>query len=446
MIPDSLTDTYNYYKANTTEALTWLGTTEKAWDERPSVFQQEPKRPRLKGKARKLAKETAPAPTSEKHILALADIVPLARSIVSHGPRTVRVPPRIIAILRKAISARQQCTAWFLGHVDNDLVTDTSNEGHSYFTSILQEVLSLLQPLCRPDTSSTLAKTKAVKYNDEASRASHENTFKCLEIKNPYVEEDAEADESQEPTGREETLTNGASVEPKVVYEVETDKEDVRFAIFCLFRDLDVLRQHLHDIWRKYAVHESSLIEASTITNTAVEFVRRIEQHFLATYTHFRDWEDVMQKMFPKAMTRKKDYHLHYCTSEHLKLLRSFYFLPFQLLVAYRDSRCDCKLPFPADNYDPRSDHFGQSQQEQWRRELILTMEVFREFVALILNDRIITEDELIQGLRQVLLTKKILLWVVFALQAFVDIRNTLGESLPPGRCFIRKITDVCHR
>lgn len=252
-----------------------------------------------------------------------------------------------------------------------------------------------------------------------------------MDIEDSSIDEEAEADESSEFADKEDTPTDGASVEPKVVYEVETDKEDVRFAVFCLLRDLDVLRQHLHDTWRKYAVHETSLIEASSITNTAVEFVRRIEEKFFATYTQFSDWEEVMQNMFPEAMTQKKNFYLQYGTSEHLKLLRSFYFLPFQLLVAYRDSRGDGKLPFLGDNYDPRLEHFEQSEQEQWRRELIFLMEVFREFLALILNDCIITEDELIQGLREALQTKKVFLWVVFALQTFVDIRNTLGKTNP---------------
>lgn len=431
MIPDFLTDTYKYYKANTTEALTWLGTTEKARNKRPSVFQQAPKQPRLKGKARKLAKETAPTSVPEKHILALADIVPLARSIVSHGQHTLQVPPRIIRILRKAITARQQCTAWFLEQVQNDLMTDLSNEGHVYFIDVLQEVLSLLQPYCRRESSRTPTENKAGNSQDEAPGNSRENTFKCLGIEDPYVEE-AEADESSEPADKEDTPIDGASVEPKIVYEIRPGKEDVRFAVFCLLRDLGVLRQHLHDTWRKYSIHETSLIEASAITNTAVEFVRRIEENFFATYTRFFDWEDVMQNMFPEAMTQKKNFYLQYGASENLKLLRSFYFLPFQLLVAFRDSRGDGRLPFLDDNYDPRLDHFEQSDQEQWRRELILLMEVFREFLALIVTDCIITEDELIQGLREVVETKKILLWVVFALQAFVDIRNTLGKSIPP--------------
>lgn len=433
MIPDFLTDTYKYYKSNTTEALTWLGTTEKARNKRPAVFQQAPKQPRLKGKARKSAKETAPASASEKYILALADIVPLARSIVSHGQHPLQVPPRIIRILRKAITARRQCTAWFLKQVDNDLMSNVSNEGHAYFTAILEEVLSLLQPFCRREPSSTSATNISGNLKDEAHRDSWGNTFRSLEIEDPYMEADAGVEESPHPTGKEDTPTNRPSVVPKIVYEVKTDKEDVHFAVFCLFRDLDVLRQHLHSTWRKYACYETSLIEASAVTNTAVEFVRRIEHNFSATYTQFSDWEAVMQNLFPEAMTHKKNFYLQYSTSEHLKFLRSFYFLPFQLLVAYRDSGDDGRLPFLDDNYDPRSDHFGQTEQEQWRREQILLMEVFREFLALIVNDCVITEDELTQGLREVIQHEKIFLWVVFALQSFVDIRNTLGKpQIPP--------------
>ena len=436
MIPDFLTDTYKCYKSNTIEALTWLGTTEKARNKGPSVFQQA-QQPRLKGKARKIAKETAQASASEKHILALADIVPLARSIVSHGQHTLQVPPRIIRILRNAIKARRQCTEWFLKQVDNDLVTDVSNEGHAHFTNILEEVLSLLQPFCCRESSSTSATSRPGNPKNEAHRTPYENIFKSLEIEDPYIEEDAVAEEIPQPVSKEDTPTNKTSVEPKVVYEVETEKEDVRFAVFCLFRDLDVLRQYLHDVWRKYACHETSLIEASAITNTAVEFVRRIEQSFSATYTQFSDWEDVMEDLFPEAMTHTGNFYLQYSTtSEHLKFLRSFYFLPFQILVAYRDGRDEGKFPFLDDNYDPRTDHFGQSEQERWRRELILMMEVFREFLSLIMNDLIITEDELILGLRELLRDEKVHLWVVFALQAFVDIRNTLGKSNTPNPTF----------
>ncbi|KAL9075160.1 MAG: hypothetical protein Q9161_001846 [Pseudevernia consocians] len=432
MIPDFLTDTYKYYKSNTTEALTWLGTTEKARNETIAVFQQAPKQPRLKGKARKSAKETAPATASEKYILALADIVPLARRIVRYDQHSLQVPPRIIRILRKAITARKQCSAWFLKQVDNDLVTNVSNEGHAYFTAILEEVLSLLQPFCRRDPSSTSATNDPGNLKYETHRDSWENTFRSLEIEDPDIEADAGVEESPQPSGKEDTPTNRPSVVPKIVYEVETDKEDVRFAVFCLFRDLDVLRQHLHNTWRKYACYETSLIEASAVTNTAVEFVRRIEQNFLATYTQFSDWEAVMQNLFPEAMTYKEDFYLQYSTSVDRQSLRSFYFLPFQLLVAYRDSGDDGKLPFLVDNYDPRLDHFGQTEQEQWRREQILLMEVFGEFEALVVNDRVITEDKLTQGLRDVLHDKMIFLWVVFALQSFVDIRNTLGKPQTP--------------
>lgn len=358
---------------------------------------------------------------------------PLTRSIVSHGQHTLQVPPRIIRILRNAIKARRQCTEWFLKQVNDDLVTDVSNEGHAHFTNILEEMLSLLQPFCHHEPSSTSATNRPENPKNEAHRTSHDNIFKNLEIEDPFIEEDAVAEGSPQPTSKEDTPTKKASVEPKVVYEVETEKEDVRFAVFCLFRDLDVLRQYLHDVWRKYACHETSLIEASAITNTGVEFVRRIEQSFSATYTQFSDWENVMEDLFPEAMTYSRNFYLQYSTtSEHLKFLRSFYFLPFQILVAYRDGRDQGKFPFLDDNYDPRTDHFGQSEQERWRRELILMMEVFREFLSLILNDYIITEDELILGLRKLHRDKKVHLWVVFALQAFVDIRNTLGKSKAP--------------
>lgn len=72
---------------------------------------------------------------------------------------------------------------------------------------------------------------------------------------------------------------------------------------------------------------------------------------------------------------------------DSLNTLRSFYFLPLQILIACRNSRGNGKLTFLDDGYDPRSYHFEQSEPEQWRRELILLMEIFREFLALILND-----------------------------------------------------------
>lgn len=65
---------------------------------------------------------------------------------------------------------------------------------------------------------------------------------------------------------------------------MESTDEDLYFATYCFFDDLDRLRDFLQDLWSSYKARKLSLITASVTTNTAIELVHRAEQDFVAMF------------------------------------------------------------------------------------------------------------------------------------------------------------------
>ncbi|KAI9053041.1 hypothetical protein LZ554_003311 [Drepanopeziza brunnea f. sp. 'monogermtubi'] len=98
---------------------------------------------RLKGKARKLAKESStkgPAPNSNfpkktvTYRISIKDLLNQARAVAGR----VELPNSARRVLERAIRARRRCAEWFeVSKVNNGL----SNEGHRYFIQVLEQPL-----------------------------------------------------------------------------------------------------------------------------------------------------------------------------------------------------------------------------------------------------------------------------------------------------------------
>lgn len=139
-----------------------------------------PKGPRLKGKARKEAKESAKAapamqispPLTDstqstlKYTLTTQDILVQAEMVAHSARRKQSMPDSIRIALQRAISARERCAAWFEKTMSS---SQESRESHRHFIDILKAASDLLkgtmqdqpgtvttkEPVQRPDSSET---------------------------------------------------------------------------------------------------------------------------------------------------------------------------------------------------------------------------------------------------------------------------------------------------
>jgi hypothetical protein len=161
MLLNVLTSSYLQYKADTDTVASWLASTAKKCGyapdllEKEKVGQNQPSK-RLKGKARKQAREAAkcaqeeselepgkPAP-GPTYIIAIKDFTGLAEYIASFTRPPVRVPKPIVAAIDRAISLRRDHAdhpSFQLSQVAKDLA---ANESHSYFIGVLERVREIL--------------------------------------------------------------------------------------------------------------------------------------------------------------------------------------------------------------------------------------------------------------------------------------------------------------
>ncbi|TVY84824.1 hypothetical protein LSUE1_G002099 [Lachnellula suecica] len=410
-----LFDTYKQYKAGTNKVMTWLASRSQEASGSSSVVQKasaSKSTGRLKGKERKAAKKETSH--GQKHLVALADIPRMAKSIVA--TTKVGVPQNIIRTLEEVIAARCECNDFFEQDVNS--ATLASNQSHQHFTAILRETLQILKPLSRASDPTRKAKGKSADAEADKETIDLRNRFEFLEV--------------EEPT----KWTSGAvpvkSNKMVNTYDLEPKDEDVSFAIFCLLKDLTDIRHYIRQTWAEYREHQIAFTTAALTMNTAIAIFRRLNEEFISEFPEFDDHgaiidylsygyrdpntSDKHSKDFATytGSTFKVSSKIFFCDNTYE--LMSF-FLTNSVMPFYQEG-VDCGLRFTED-------------EKALLRCLSLLGLLNSEFNGDFFN------DQLIQGLH-ILKTnnpdQKLYTWVVFAVQLFVDTRRVVGNEL--GRCF----------
>ena len=417
MLPDFLDSSYRRYKHDTAKFIKWLSeTAEKCGYTTvspqsglaPDKAAAPPTR-RLKGKARIEAKRAEMEamraaiaqgkPVSQqvppiasptlKHVVALKDLLPQARAIASNTKMAIQVPSSIIRVGLRAVSARKRCAAWFKKQFSDDPRESQSNNQHSYFIDLLQEVLLTLsphdeslaaskapgsEPQSLPDN---LTSSKSVNYGPL------ENMFGLLDV------EDVQEQDFSEPI-RATTSPLGGKPSPEKVYELESSTavgdaaDDALFAIFCLLDDLHRIRGSILQLWSDYRERKVDLITASVTTNTALELAQRAEEDFLASYPACRGYDETLKVILENVRRFQDPKGL----SDEVELeenMAEWIFTPSHNLL---DSFCDVlhvnEVPVMKRGhfgvYNPRADRSNMAAPQRYREDLIILMEIMPEF------------------------------------------------------------------
>ena len=237
---------------------------------------------RLKGKARKLARE-ATAETAKngarqtaneqqnvprRYIIAIKDFTTLAEYIAGRSKPPVRVPGTFISALDRAISVRQSHGSQAAALQPNTPETRDSNESHGFFIGVLQRVRDVLRPRMSRDHVAPKISTEDLPADTTQKLT---NKFEGLEIQEPS-EAFLQASDV--------VVSKGEAEKPDAIYEAERlhDIGEALFLFTLLMQDYNELRSVIIHTWNHYDMEIYGLVIAALTTNTAIDLARSMEE------------------------------------------------------------------------------------------------------------------------------------------------------------------------
>lgn len=451
MLPSVLQSSYKTYKEDTNTIATWLATKAKQCGysadlldrdglSNSSKATQAPKR--LKGKARKKAQDASKGTTSSSEASAKADdvepptymikvkeFISLADYIVGSSKPLVKVPAALIKVLDRAIKLRKECGSAVGG-------SGKSDEGHAHFLGILEKTRELLKPRSPAETE----EDRSVKPNadGEVSEGKEQeeiaNIFASLDIEEPSQEFLDAPDVKPAPKVPKEG-------QPK--YEVETlqTREEEYLAAHCLLVDVQNIRHFLCALWKNYQ-DGMDLCAISVTVNTAIDFVRTLEQDMVRRFPTKTDYESIIMIFYiAQCLRRGQDPTRKQQQGDLFNMavydLAEGIMLPTcSILSSLQDVIQDGSVPQYKPGFlgfrDRRTHWHDKSPRDQVQDDRLLLMEAFPDLVlmSMITSRMPLAEDELMRGIRQMAPGKDIPLWLVFAVQCFLDAQHELKSGI----------------
>ncbi|KAK0630894.1 hypothetical protein B0T17DRAFT_507327 [Bombardia bombarda] len=273
-MPLNISSLYIEYKVDTTTLATWLAASGRLCQCPNTLVQSVPeneaaisKSRRLKGKARVEAKTNN---VPKKNVLLMANFVPLAKYIVNCTKPKVNVSHAVISALDRAISMRKKYSIIIESRSPQTEKTDGQRETHAHFVEILERVRDILAEHCKPSSTQPDMSTAT---NEQQPNL--DNGFQTLHL------EDCE-DTTFTPLPTLSSSTTCISSTDSVIYEAEEKptKAEALFRFQLLLGDLYRIRSVVMDAWQDYSSHKLDLAAVATMTNTAIDLARRLEDDF----------------------------------------------------------------------------------------------------------------------------------------------------------------------
>ena len=226
--------------------------------------------------------------------------------------------------------------------------------------------------------------------------------------------------------------------QPPVDYQVGETIDDIRFALFNLFKDLNQIGTHIDDLLNKYMNGSVGLMLIGAVINSAIGTVRSIETKFLRSLPQprFSSWEDVMSIIATRPHLQAISEGLS--DGPELEFLYSVYGLPFQQLQQFRDFlKAETFPSYPVD----QASFLGPKPSYRVSENCQMTTlnEYLQEVALLDGGETLASEDELTRGVIDICEGARssfeskadtVHLWVVFGLQLFLDTQEYLGKCL----------------
>ncbi|KAF2105763.1 hypothetical protein BDV96DRAFT_655337 [Lophiotrema nucula] len=418
----NLSSTYRKYKKDTEYIAGWLAHTAKqcGYEVETAQPEQQPSG-RKKGKARKAAKPTpstkdAPPPN---FIIRVADFRAMAEAIASFKPR-VDVPGALEYVFNRAIEARRKVWTWWeASHSGSD-----SNKRHSHFIGILEAALDILKPLIPRESRIN---------TDDLEHLNLRNRFDGLAVEetDPYDDLIPEVKQSRLP-----------KVAPVSIEQDEEGlEEEFFFAIESFLKELEEVRLFIFGEWIDYKESGAGLTRAAILANTAVDLVRSAENQFEQMLFRPKKYP---AKDFPVwTLPALLFYHVH--ENFHDKPPNLFVNPSMRMVPENVLHDCDQQRYCMFDVYGALKvyTHLVETKifntfEAVTPQKLphLSTMTYFAlewaqiAHVATSGGGLTFGMDEMMRGIKHMLVTKEVNIWVTFAMQLHIDISaGALGHD-----------------
>ncbi|OAL53575.1 hypothetical protein IQ07DRAFT_677068 [Pyrenochaeta sp. DS3sAY3a] len=425
MLPKNLLSTYQQYKNDTDNVAQWLASKAKSLGFSSGLSEGSTAGKQKTGKPTKSQQRKNKLASKTNHIVLVKDFITLAEFVVKPREPSVQVPARIGTLLDRTISTRELFADDVSPHLPSNADKKQSDDRHMFFLDVLRKVREIFKPHYSKEYS---APKKAPKSVEEI-----QNMFALLD-----VEEPSEAFQNA-PTVS--TPAPGAGSEVRYTAERPDDLQEDFLSFNLLLFDFSKLRSEVGRSWQGYQQGLVDLIAASIVTNTAVDLARSLEedlQHIidrrggvkrmLTIFYVAQCVEHNTTEAFRERMSDDINFKMY-------QVADSMLWIPFTLLSAFLNVLQPGTLPEMKPGYygtyTPSSPRGAKSARDKFKEDKILMLEMLSEFLVLCIGTPLApAEDELTRGLRETFKTKKITLWVVFAVQLFLDIHNTLRAEV----------------
>ena len=460
MLPTFLQSSYKTYKEDTNVIATWLAHAAKkcgySADLLDHVNHIEPPRNvqpagRLKGKARKQAKQAsksaaftsetpsgqatqpeAPQPEVPIYTIKIKEFITLAEYIVSTTKPLLRVPASVVKALDRAIVLRKE-------HGAEAEASDAPDEGHAHFMGVLEKTRDVLRSRSPTETIKDRLARPANESDGDADPKGEDlvNRFGGLDFQEPS-QEFVDAPDVKPATKHGE--------EPQPKYEVEPfhAKEEEYFAALCLFEDVREIRKFLSALWATQYKEGMDLCAISITVDTAIGFVRTLEQDFVRIHPTKTDFKDIVDIFFAvQCLIRGEDpSHIQQqgdpCNMAVYDLAEELMIPTWSILSSLQeiiegDSALRYNGKFGWRELGPRWSQ--REPRDKVRDDRLNLMEIFPDFILLAktFNKPLLAEDELLRGIGKMSPGKDIPLWLVFAMQCYLDAQHVLGDNVRDG-------------
>lgn len=197
----------------------------------------------------------------------LSEFIRLAEVIAEHGrsqKAKIKVPLSVLSSIREVLNLRKQASRYFQGMSHDDDVFEANNEAHLHIISILEHILQSLEPLGQKSAGKRDAKASSSGTTTDPPI----NLFNALELEE--VDENAGSELVTWP-GK----LDSEGQQSLVSFKVERPDDDLPFALYCLYKDLNETRIFIRETWEDYKNGKTALVAAALVTDIAFELVQR---------------------------------------------------------------------------------------------------------------------------------------------------------------------------
>lgn len=290
----SIRSSYVRYKESTQKLVRWLVTTvasiPSAHDDDPPEQSQAARaksKKRGTGKAKK-GKKAADATTgvTGNPVISIRNFTEYAR-IIANQSDAIQVPEGVYSLFEAVIHARMM-VASFYRQLDTSPDVEAKNQSHLNFIQVLEEAFEILGGSIWREKSAE-EREAARKAGKPVPQSKEEDSGTALHMSNRFAELEVEdrdlgveeEEEEEQPDsiesnewishivnkpggkGKKEKKPAKITLSSYKISEDLSAKEEISFAVWCFFIDMNSIRQFLKAIWNQVRKDNIDLVTAS---------------------------------------------------------------------------------------------------------------------------------------------------------------------------------------